>query len=201
MAFLEVLGCSDAEAAFYLESSAWNIQTAVELFLENNPHPATSLGRFYSPIPALTTIKSANTKYQWRERDVIIDGLPRDWVARVSAVDGTIYFIQTRTGHTQKNVPPGFADIAEELFHSNLKDSPVAEDRMEDDNHHENEQQQQLQHVFGTDSEYFRQHQQQQQQQHEQDDEAVMDQEEADEEDEHGRGDDEDTQEFHDDIL
>mmetsp|Transcript_1823 Transcript_1823/g.3157 ORF Transcript_1823/g.3157 Transcript_1823/m.3157 type:complete len:428 (+) Transcript_1823:85-1368(+) len=38
-AFIEVLKCSTEEAQFYLESSAWNVETAVMLWLENNPNP------------------------------------------------------------------------------------------------------------------------------------------------------------------
>ena len=38
-AFIDVLKCPHMEASFYLESSDWNIETAVLLWLENNPNP------------------------------------------------------------------------------------------------------------------------------------------------------------------
>lgn len=44
-AFIEVLQCSPSEAEFFLESSAWDMQTAVLLYLENNPHSLSQFER------------------------------------------------------------------------------------------------------------------------------------------------------------
>eukprot|EP01035_Chromulina_nebulosa_P029180 gene29180-38653_t len=43
-AFIDVLKCPHMEASFYLESSDWNIETAVLLWLENNPNPSNVMG-------------------------------------------------------------------------------------------------------------------------------------------------------------
>lgn len=131
VAFLAVLGCSDHEAQFYLESSDWDIQTAVSLYLENNPHPMTS----FDNNPLTTSImqteyycvpsKTIDTKFQWRDRVVEIVGLDPSWEARVNPYDGHIFFRSKITGISQKNVPPGFADIADELMQASVHSSPM----------------------------------------------------------------------------
>jgi hypothetical protein len=98
VAFLMVLGCSDYEAQFYLESSDWDIQTAVSLYLENNPNSMTFLDN--NPIRAGTlqakyfaepaTIN--DSKCQWSDRIVKIVGLDPSWEARVNPYDGHIFF-------------------------------------------------------------------------------------------------------------
>jgi hypothetical protein len=121
-AFLEVLGCSDIEASFYLESALWDIQNAVVLWLENNPHPATSFAHFGPDFhsPSLATSSSILTNqpmpqiskqpFRWKERTVEIIGLDPTWIAKVNPYDGSIYFVSRLTGLKQRAVPPGFAD-------------------------------------------------------------------------------------------
>eukprot|EP00981_Chlorochromonas_danica_P012601 scaffold5200_cov165-Ochromonas_danica.AAC.4 len=137
-AFLDVLGCSSEEAEFYLESSMWEIQTAVALWLENNPHPLTSFPKYITQpiIP------------KYREREVIIAGLPLDWSARVSAADGTIYFVHLPTGERQMSVPPGFADPLPD----SLEATTSSNNHCEESTHEKSL----IDHVFGTESEYFR---------------------------------------------
>lgn len=99
-----MLSCTKNEAAFYLESSAWDIQTAVMLWLENNPSQSWS-----RTGTVAQSIFQPSRKYQ--ERLVSIEGLDPDWSAFVDPFEGTIYFLHVPTGVRQKTVPGGFADL------------------------------------------------------------------------------------------
>lgn len=46
----------------------------------------------------------------YKPREVIIEGLPEGWSARVSRHTGDIYFVNNATNAMQSSVPPGFAD-------------------------------------------------------------------------------------------
>lgn len=46
----------------------------------------------------------------YRSREVIIEGLPAGWSARVSKHSGQIYFLEQASGKTQYCVPKGYAD-------------------------------------------------------------------------------------------
>ena len=100
LAFIEVLDVAEHDAQFYLESSAWDIQTAVLLWLENNPRGSSNIGSYFP----------RRQRDQWAARDVVIEGLDSEWKAKVSKHKGTIYFEHIPTGITQNHVPPGFAD-------------------------------------------------------------------------------------------
>eukprot|EP01031_Cornospumella_fuschlensis_P031421 gene31421-37979_t len=156
-AFLEVLGCSSAEGEFYLESSAWDIQTAVSVYLENNPNPLTSFSKPFYPI---------NIK-KYVDRDVHIPDLPSEWQARVSGVDGTMYFVHLPTNTRQIQVPPGYADAPVEGMERLDFDGPVTSSSQtpHGSSHHNNNNthdntgvssDSNARHVFGTDSEYLR---------------------------------------------
>lgn len=116
-AFIEVLGCSDNDASFYLESSAWDIETALSLWFENNPgiqsqstyasYTLSSSGNAYNPVSVLPMIRPEGG---WMKRDVVIEGLDPEWKATVSRTTGQIYFTHIATGVSQQCVPPGFAD-------------------------------------------------------------------------------------------
>jgi hypothetical protein len=107
-AFIEVLNCTYNEANFYLESSAWDIQTAVILWLENNPSSWSRTGTFASAVQ----FKYQPIAPKYQPRIVHIEGLDvSEWVAKVDAYDGGIYFHNQFTGRTQRHVPPGFADV------------------------------------------------------------------------------------------
>lgn len=49
-AFVDVLQCLRSEAEFFLESSNWDVETAVVLWLENNPYHAASSSALSSSI-------------------------------------------------------------------------------------------------------------------------------------------------------
>jgi hypothetical protein len=102
-AFIEVLGATQEVASFYLESSDWNIETAVCLWLEYNPFPSARPSIFTSfEAPAVEVSR-------YRARPVNIEGLPADWIAEVHK-HGQIFFTNIKTGAMQFQVPPGFAD-------------------------------------------------------------------------------------------
>ena len=109
-AFIEVLGCFESEASFYLESSAWDIETALSLWFENNPSSNTlggGGGLFSSPTwPGPVEANEGG----WVKRGVVIEGLDPEWKASVSRSTGCIYFTHVPTGFRQSCVPPGFAD-------------------------------------------------------------------------------------------
>lgn len=46
----------------------------------------------------------------FRPREVVIEGLPAGWSARVSKHSGQVYFVDQSTGKTQYSVPTGYAD-------------------------------------------------------------------------------------------
>lgn len=108
------------EANFYLESAAWSIEDAVVLWLENNPTSyfvPKRTGLFCNPIQSsfcnsygYNSYSHSNDKCLWVGRDVLIEGLPQEWSARVNPRTGTIEFVHSVTGITQIEVPPGFAD-------------------------------------------------------------------------------------------
>lgn len=148
VAFIEVLKCSREEATFYLESSAWNIETAILLWIENNPSPsyqtynpwgsdptaaaASSYSHYYNHA-LLNTASSAFSQStlatpaskpprQWYSREVIIQDFPQDWSARVSRSSGQIYFVHLPTGRRQYSVPPGYADIPVDMSPNDCDD-------------------------------------------------------------------------------
>jgi hypothetical protein len=145
---MEVLSCPNHEAEFYLESTAWDIETAVVLWLENNDAPdhihtrggsgggggfgavmGRSVANPYNSLygtsssaaaagAAAVATPSGNSKRsfakRWVRREVHIEGLPIEWMAKVSAHEGVIYFVHRVTGKSQRTVPPGFADLPSE---------------------------------------------------------------------------------------
>ncbi|RYY78503.1 hypothetical protein EON63_17725 [archaeon] len=149
-AFLEVLGCSSTEGEFYLESTAWDIQTAVSVYLENNPNPMTSFVKpFYPTIPK-----------KYVDRDIYIPDLPCDWQARVCGVDGTVYFMHIPTNTRQLQVPPGYADFPTEGMEGiaagvgvGIGGGMLSSCHTIHDIHASA-----VTHVFGTDSEYLKSH-------------------------------------------
>lgn len=152
VAFIDVLKCSREEATFYLESSAWNIETAILLWIENNPSPlyqtynpwgsdpsaaaASSYSHYYnhallntasssvfSPSILATPSASARPPRQWYSREVLIQDFPQDWSARVSRSSGQIYFVHLPTGRRQYSVPPGYADrCTTDMSHNDCDD-------------------------------------------------------------------------------
>jgi len=126
-AFVDVLNCSRQEAEFYLESSNWNVETAVMLWLENNPTSYSGANHVYGgstyaempfypammPIPANPNVfQRPRNQPKYRSRTVVIEDLPSEWTARVSKHTGYVYFVHTATGATQYSVPSGYADLS-----------------------------------------------------------------------------------------
>lgn len=118
-AFIDVLGCSRTESSFYLESTAWNLEPAVILWLENNQQGIArySYNDYQQPRPSTVDLSDLSGAYhsgvnkKYRPRTVTIEGLPLDWMAIVNANNGVIQFRHIPTGFVQSNVPPGFADL------------------------------------------------------------------------------------------
>lgn len=102
-AFIQVLQCTREEATFYLDSAAWDIETAVVLVLD-------MFGTQREGTTATSNAKAWATKQTWRPIQVFIKGLDPAWAARVSRRTGQIYFLHLESGHTQSHVPDGFAD-------------------------------------------------------------------------------------------
>eukprot|EP01035_Chromulina_nebulosa_P017397 gene17397-22946_t len=110
IAFIQVLQCAYDEAYFYLESSAWDTETAVILWLDN--HYNNDRDRI-SSIHNHNKINKYNSfikPLEYEPIQVYIEGLDPKWIARVSKNSGKIYFTHIDTGVQQYCVPPGFAD-------------------------------------------------------------------------------------------
>ena len=110
-----------------MESSNWNVETAVMLWLENNPTSYSSANHIYGAstyaempfYPAMmpvaanpNTFQRPRTQPKFRSRTVVIEDLPSEWTARVSKHTGYVYFVHTATGATQYSVPTGYADLS-----------------------------------------------------------------------------------------
>jgi hypothetical protein len=102
-AFIEVLECTSMEATFFLDSSSWDIGTAVGLFIEEqqfNKRRATNA--------VMRSFMTESPTYQ--ARTVVIDDLPEGWSAAVSPRTGQVVFFHSETMVRQYAVPPGFAN-------------------------------------------------------------------------------------------
>lgn len=73
-AFMSVLACTMAEAEFFLESSLWNIEDAVHLYLENNQSVNRYKPSSHDWDPRVIDTSTKTVKYI--KRIVMIDGLP-----------------------------------------------------------------------------------------------------------------------------
>lgn len=121
MAFIQVLQCSQEEAQFYLESAAWDTETAVILWLDSNSQMYTHdnvLTRMPMQMMQMMPVDRSGfpnmqflTQNRWKGKVVKIEGLDSDWTARVSRSNGQIYFTNNITGVQIYSVPPGFADL------------------------------------------------------------------------------------------
>ena len=129
-AFVTVLSVETCMAEFFLESSAWNLETAISLYMENSDHinvshsgmnmnmnmnmNSSGIGSMgnHPRIGSLSVDQRSRKKcknMQYKQMVVEIAGLPADWTAHVSRSGGEIYF-RHNDGTTQFQVPPGFAD-------------------------------------------------------------------------------------------
>lgn len=109
-AFIEVLECSMQEATFFLESSDWDISTAVSLFLENQPNTKRrAIGN--EGIPERGCFMPIEPrKSRFIPKQIVIDHLTDGWEASVSPHSGQIVFFHPATLTRQYCVPPGFSD-------------------------------------------------------------------------------------------
>lgn len=114
------------EAEFYLESSKWDIATAISLCVDANP----KVSEYHDVLSTCgKRVRSgANGEYQmsamsdemyyeenkgpvrYNGRGVVIEGLDPAWTAAVQRSSGKIYFTHIESGFTQFEVPPGFDD-------------------------------------------------------------------------------------------
>lgn len=97
-AFIDVLNCTSDNAVFFLESAAWNIESAIHIWLESNQS-----SQFYD--------SSSQNKVRYSNRQIIIPDLPTDWIAQVHPIRGNVIFINKVTGLRQNEVPPGYAEL------------------------------------------------------------------------------------------
>jgi hypothetical protein len=111
--FISVLECSKGEATFFLESSNWNIETAISLCIEGGDRNFTSK-RQHNKNYDDSLFRESLRPALFYGKVVEIEGLSSDWTAKVSSTTGCIYFIHNESGHTQHSVPPGFADASDE---------------------------------------------------------------------------------------
>lgn len=119
VAFVSVLRCTSDEATFFLESSVWNIEAAVHLWLDtqkSDPMWSWSGLRWGGKndssdgFSGAKRLRQSGAKSPFTERSVAIEGLPEGWTAWVDRSHGGIYFENQYSGHIQTAVPPGFAD-------------------------------------------------------------------------------------------
>ena len=137
-AFMSVLACAHSEAAFFLESADWSVEAAVSLWLESGVGAVLADNNKRSR----STLHGDDGRQQYAHQRVYIEALPEEWSAWVSATSGHIYFLHEESGHTQFNVPPGFADsdstdIREQANYSNGNFSSTSSMIQEDDNNDE----------------------------------------------------------------
>jgi hypothetical protein len=110
MAFMSVLECSSQEASFFLESTVWNIEEAVTLYLDTQQR--ADMGKKHKVDYAYAAkAHHVPVAVEYKRKQVFIQGLPDGWSAWVSRLNGGVFFVHDATGHTQTAVPPGFADI------------------------------------------------------------------------------------------
>jgi hypothetical protein len=130
--FMQVLECTDGEAVFYLESTNWNIETAVQIKVEaDDSQYYSKRGRLFfgTNQPYVDPVfreSSGPNKYVPRECN--IEGLPDGWRAVVSRKTGTIYFVNDQLHIRQSQVPPGFADTPKSPSSSNNGQAAEMED-------------------------------------------------------------------------
>lgn len=133
-AFIEVLECTSHEASFFLESSSWNISTAVSLFLEEQQYSkrrATDVLRStlrdeVTSLPVPPSFGQIDGPC-FDTKPVHIEGLPDNWSASVSPHSGRVVFFHAPSLSRQYMVPPGFAPLTGD--HScGMEESNDAED-------------------------------------------------------------------------
>ena len=140
--FMTVLECPDGEAVFYLESTNWNIETAVQLKLEaeeNLYHSKRERAFLNQPQPFRDPVffQDGSFLQKYLAREVNIEGLPEGWRAVVSRRTGTIYFVNEALNIRQSRVPPGFADSPPppplDIPNGNGTDIAMEEEHMKND--------------------------------------------------------------------
>lgn len=115
-AFISVLDIDSEYAQFFLESADWDIEAAVVVYLDSfrEDGDINGLGQIQAVVQQQgnggRTNKRNTTRAVYSPRDVIIDGLPAGWMAKVHVKRGHVYFIHAESGYEQSEVPPGYAD-------------------------------------------------------------------------------------------
>lgn len=120
--FISVLDINASSAEFFLESALWDLEAAVALYLEstgdNNRLITHGYNQWGNSDDGGKRSKRGPSNFQmpnrYRSREVVVLDLPEGWGAKVSKTLGTVYFVHLESGHTQNEVPPGFADLVED---------------------------------------------------------------------------------------
>ncbi len=95
-AFISVLMCTVEEATFYLESAEWEIGNAISLYLDTQNFRHRGHKRLQHP--------------QYEPKQIIIEGLPSDWIASVHELHGSVIFTHIPSGNIQAEIPQPFYD-------------------------------------------------------------------------------------------
>lgn len=129
-AFIEVLECTTDEASFFLESSSWDIGTAVGLFLEEQQYSKRRATNSLMNAAGIMqheedTMMGTRSSYvamspNYLAKEVHIESLPEGWTAAVSPRSGQIVFFNISTMCRQYAVPPGFANPIPRLSHEEV---------------------------------------------------------------------------------
>mmetsp|Transcript_30907 Transcript_30907/g.89784 ORF Transcript_30907/g.89784 Transcript_30907/m.89784 type:complete len:372 (-) Transcript_30907:336-1451(-) len=137
---VEVLQIDGNTAAFYLESSNFDVAVAVNLHFETsvpatgNSSSSSSSSTMGRPMLSGAPTQNESSKrrrthdwlgpvYVWKERDVPIMDLTPGWRAFVSSSSGRVMFEHLESGFQQSEVPPGYAN--EEQAPSSDEKSPA----------------------------------------------------------------------------
>lgn len=104
-AFISVLMCTVEEANFYLESAEWEIGNAISLYLDTQQFRHRGHKRLQHP--------------QYEPKQIIIEGLPSDWIASVHELHGSVVFTHIPSGNIQTEIPQPFYDYLRQSSASN----------------------------------------------------------------------------------
>ncbi len=104
-AFISVLMCTVEEANFYLESAEWEIGNAISLYLDTQQFRHRGHKRLQHP--------------QYEPKQIIIEGLPSDWIASVHELHGSVVFTHIPSGNVQAEIPQPFYDYLRQTSANN----------------------------------------------------------------------------------
>lgn len=145
--FMEVMQCSHAESSFFLESSQWNMENAVFLYLESNQeHPFRQSARssynsilndHSAPLLAPSSLASINSSsLSWYDHnidlEISIDRLPSPWIAKIHCLTQHVYFFHPIWNIKQTEAPVEFLEAIQSYRASQTSHedgNPMLDDR------------------------------------------------------------------------